>query len=342
MYTNSPIKVNSNPPMYTNSPIKVNSNPPMYTNSPIKVNSNPPMYTNSPIKVNTNPIISNNRLSVNNSLNNSGQFDSPLDAPPRLTKFFGYMPSEVVSPIKIADDFQQDLQKMEDMTNNFYLSPLNPSYSPSITQSFSNLHINTNVNSGASTPHRSYNSAASTPNGQNVVNNIPSAHLNSAVDPSVSISPLANKTSSHSLSSTNNNNRPFSMNIDPTAMNHGSLDSPVSSMSVNKRFSVQPVERLDRGLTTLPNLPNSQSLGNVNLKRFSSQSLQPPAPAPEPHQTVPLHPRSSISSLSTDSLNPGYNHPLSMSGGSSVESYPSQQNSVPLFLNKPTVNKNYR
>ena len=181
-------------------PSPQNPVPPMYTNSPIKVNSNPPMYTNSPIKVNTNPIISNNRLSVNNSLNNSGQFDSPLDAPPRLTKFFGYMPSEVVSPIKIADDFQQDLQKMEDMTNNFYLSPLNPSYSPSITQSFSNLHINTNVNSGASTPHRSYNSAASTPNGQNVVNNIPSAHLNSAVDPSVSISPLANKTSSHSLS----------------------------------------------------------------------------------------------------------------------------------------------
>jgi len=186
----------------------------LYQQVPSPQNPVPPMYTNSPIKVNTNPIISNNRLSVSNSLNGSGQFDSPLDAPPRLTKFFGYMPSEVVSPIKIADDYQQDLQKMEDMTNNFYLSPLNPSYSPSITQSFSNLHINTNVNSGASTPHRSYNSA--TPNGQNValnnVNNIPSAHLNSAVDPSVSISPLANKVSSLSLSSIYNDNSSYSKN----------------------------------------------------------------------------------------------------------------------------------
>jgi len=166
------------------------------------------IYTNSPIKINTNPMTSNNRLSMNNTINGSNsQFDSPLDAPPRLTKLFGYMPSEIVSPIKINDDYQQDLQKMEDVTNNFYLSPLNSqsTRSPTITQSFSNLHINTNVSSAGNTPLRSYtNSAGSTPNGSAVVLNnissISSGHLSAAMDPSVSISPLANKASNLSLS----------------------------------------------------------------------------------------------------------------------------------------------
>jgi len=255
----------------------------------------PQAYTNSPIKVNT----INNRLSVNNSLNNSGQFDSPLDAPPRLTKFFGYMPSEVISPIKIADDYQQDLQKMEDMTSNFYLTPLNSqsTHSPNITQSFSNLHINSNNSSNANTPLRSYNnSAASTPNGQGINVNIPSGHLSNIMDPSTAISPLAAKASNLSLSPTiTTNNRPYSLNIDPTVLNHHqSLNSPISAKSLNKHFSVQPVERLERGISSLSNLTSTQSINNSNLKRYSSQPSQPPLP--ESHQTIPSLPRSNISS----------------------------------------------
>ncbi|KAG4099411.1 hypothetical protein H8356DRAFT_1667115 [Neocallimastix lanati (nom. inval.)] len=292
---------------------------------------------------------SNNRLSMNNTINGSNsQFDSPLDAPPRLTKLFGYMPSEIVSPIKINDDYQQDLQKMEDVTNNFYLSPLNSqsTRSPTITQSFSNLHINTNVSSAGNTPLRSYtNSAGSTPNGSAVVLNnissISSGHLSAAMDPSVSISPLANKASNLSLSPiTTTNNHPPGLNIDPNSMNQ---QSPVSAIPLNKHFSVHslPVERIDRGL---PNLPNSsQSLGNINSKRFSNQSIpQQPPPPPEPHQTVPSLPRSyTSSSLSTDSLNPNFNNMITMNG-SPMESYPQQNNNISLFLNKPSVNKNFR
>jgi len=148
----------------------------------------PPMYNNSPISMNGHP---QDKRSSRQSMNHSGsQFsvDSPMDAPPRLTKFFGYMPNEVISPIKITDDYQQDLQKMEDMTNNFYLSPLNPNSSPSITHSFSNLHINSNASSASNTPLRSYNSlsSVSTPNGQ--------------MEQGTSISPLASKASNISLS----------------------------------------------------------------------------------------------------------------------------------------------
>jgi len=153
--------------------------PPMYNNSPINMNGVPPQDKRS------------SRLSVNHA---GSQFsiDSPMDAPPRLTKFFGYMPNEVISPIKITEDFQQDLQKMEDMTNAFYLSPLNPNSSPSITHSFSNLHINSNASSASNTPLRSYNSISnvSTPNGPS----------NSMMDPGASISPLVAKTSNLSLS----------------------------------------------------------------------------------------------------------------------------------------------
>ncbi|OUM62201.1 hypothetical protein PIROE2DRAFT_67492 [Piromyces sp. E2] len=129
------------------------------------------------------------------SMNHTGSqysIESPLEAPPRLTKFFGYMPNEVISPIKITDDYQQDLQKMEDMANNFYLSPLNPNASPSMTYSFSNLHISSNASSASNTPLRSYNSMSnvSTPNGPS----------NSMMDQGSSISPLAAKASNLSLS----------------------------------------------------------------------------------------------------------------------------------------------
>ncbi|ORX42967.1 cyclin-domain-containing protein, partial [Piromyces finnis] len=157
----------------------------------------PPMYSNSPIKMNNGGGSSNpqDKRSSRMSMNFAGsQFsvESPMDAPPRLSKFFGYMPNEIISPIKITDDYQQDIQKMEDMTNNFYLSPLNPHSSPSINPPFQNYHMNSNPSSSSNTPHRSYN---------NSLSNVASPNSNPNMkDPGVSISSLAAKTSNLSLS----------------------------------------------------------------------------------------------------------------------------------------------
>ena len=136
-----------------------------------------PLYNNSPnTRNNNNNNNNNNRMSVNNVVP-TPYSDSPLDAPPRLTKFFGYKPNEIISPIRIADE--QDMQKIDDMPNNFYLSPLNSQVANSpLIQSFTNLHIGSTPASSSNTQLRSYNSTSSinTPNGN--------------IDPSANIPPI--------------------------------------------------------------------------------------------------------------------------------------------------------